>query len=271
MPGSASGACGAGSRVARRRAFGGARQRQVLLAAAEAEVARRKAEHASAEERRRRSAHAELVGKGVASADAEAALLLTECSAVRADAVLRVAYARYRTEEESRAAGTAEDYTLAAACHALYGVSQWLGGEPVLALAALREAREGGGTLEEAVERIVEQRQSEFRRECSDRLDAALRGARASQETEASLARGSGVEGAAAVAASDAAGATAAQAVAAPVAADRWPPPRCCRTHDLELRGDAAAAGVGPALAAGEAAELEALHASSRGDSWLVR
>lgn len=45
---------------------------------------------------------------------------------------------------------------------------------------------------------------------------------------------------------------------------ERWPTPRCCRTHALEHRG------LASRLEPAEAEELKALHAASTGDAWLV-
>mmetsp|Transcript_90052 Transcript_90052/g.156040 ORF Transcript_90052/g.156040 Transcript_90052/m.156040 type:complete len:478 (-) Transcript_90052:53-1486(-) len=51
---------------------------------------------------------------------------------------------------------------------------------------------------------------------------------------------------------------------------ERWPTPRCCRTHALEHRGFVSGVSGGPPLAPEEAADLEALHNASSGDAWLV-
>eukprot|EP00931_Biecheleriopsis_adriatica_P076903 TRINITY_DN50564_c0_g1_i1.p1 TRINITY_DN50564_c0_g1~~TRINITY_DN50564_c0_g1_i1.p1 ORF type:complete len:457 (+),score=64.51 TRINITY_DN50564_c0_g1_i1:35-1372(+) len=59
--------------------------------------------------------------------------------------------------------------------------------------------------------------------------------------------------------------------------AESWPTPRCCRTHELEVRALAAeisskaAAGAALPLSASETSELDLLRAASRGgDAWLV-
>lgn len=51
---------------------------------------------------------------------------------------------------------------------------------------------------------------------------------------------------------------------------ERWPTPRCCRTHALEHRGFMSRVSCGPPLAPEDAVDLEALQTASKGEAWLV-
>ncbi|CAK0865686.1 unnamed protein product [Prorocentrum cordatum] len=168
----------------RRRRLGGPERRAELLPLARAEAARRRAGAAQAAECRAEAARHELLARGVLPEHAEQALSLAGGSALRAEAVLRVALERYRQPGDRAADGgaghtAAGDFDMALASRVLYDISPWLGGQPCLALEALGLAAgdTSPGALERAVGAIAERQQHAFSNDVAARVDAAIEAA----------------------------------------------------------------------------------------------
>ncbi|CAK9094562.1 Uncharacterized protein SCF082_LOCUS44446 [Durusdinium trenchii] len=138
--------------------LGSARRRRQLLSFAEAELNRRNEQLEHDMQKRQCEATRQLVSRGFSWTDIQEVLPYCEGSAVRCEAVLRVAFAKYRSSGEQAAAGDLGNIEVVKANRTLFGISNWLGGCPTLALQALYVAK--AVPLEDAVAGIAKEQEA---------------------------------------------------------------------------------------------------------------
>lgn len=145
-------------------------RRRRLLECAEQEYHRRREVQERELKRRQDAAVAQLVASGFHVTDVQEVLPHCDGSTVRCEAVLRVAFAKYRSSAEQAAADGLGDVNAAEAHRVLFGISPWLGGCPVLGLRALSSSE----PLLVAVGRIAAEEEARFRRDSNERFDLSM-------------------------------------------------------------------------------------------------